>query len=153
MSGPPLFLLAPLGNRVTGAPPAQQPPAVRVAVAPVGQEAFLAAYAADRRRPGTPPVSRSSIASSWDVSLRYPAVTRTESGRPLPSQERCSLVEKPPGLRPSASSLRCDTPFCVRAARQATRPRGVLVRPHAAAVHAHQPLHLAVCVALGLRVG
>jgi len=38
-------------------------------------------------------------------SLRSPPVSTTVMGLPPPSARRCSLVENPPWLRPSASAL------------------------------------------------
>jgi hypothetical protein len=43
-------------------------------------------------------------------SWRCPGVVRTESGRPLPSQARCTLGVRPPRLCPSPSSVGCWTP-------------------------------------------
>lgn len=86
------------------------------------------------------------------LSLRWPAVSASESGSPLPSQKRCSLVEKPRLPRPRASSAGCSTPFFVSGGRLAAGAGGVLVGAHHRGVHAHQPLHLAHGVDLGLRV-
>jgi hypothetical protein len=80
-----------------------------LAVAPVGQE-VLGALA----RPSLPFLGTrmaSSTAQSCVPSLRCPGVTITDRGRPLPSQARCTLVEKPPLPRPKASSGGCSTPF------------------------------------------
>ena len=66
-----------------------------------------------RGRPGPIRGTRiaSSTASSWVLSWLWPPVRTNESGLPFPSHERCSLVEKPPLLRPSASSGGFRSPF------------------------------------------
>src|SRR5215471_13485768 len=48
----------------------------------------------------TLPMTRSSCVHSW----RCPGVTSAASGTPVPSQTRCTLVPKPPRLRPRAWS-------------------------------------------------
>ena len=66
----------------------------------------------------------SSTAPSCVLSWHCLGVTKTESGRPLPSQARCSLGVSPPRLRPSASSSGCSTPFLRRFRRETVvRPR------------------------------
>ena len=57
------------------------------------------------------------------ASLRCPAVTRTDGGRP-PSQERRTLVEKPLLPRPSASSGEFRSSLFVASAPGVRRPRG-----------------------------
>jgi hypothetical protein len=57
-------------------------------------------------------------------------------------------VEKPPLLRPKASSSGFRSPFFVRRARPAPGARGVLVGPNHRVVHAHLPLHLSDRVVL-----
>jgi hypothetical protein len=52
----------------------------------------------------------SSNDPSWVLSWRWPAVTRTASGRPWPSQARWILVVSPPRLRPSAWSASAADP-------------------------------------------
>jgi hypothetical protein len=53
----------------------------------------------------------SNTGPSWVLSWRWPGVIAIESGRPLPSQARWTLVVSPPRLRPIPSSGRCWTPF------------------------------------------
>jgi hypothetical protein len=95
----------------------------------------------------------SSTASSCVLSWRWPAVTMTESGRPFPSQEKCTLLVNPPRLRPIASSGGWQIPFFVSMARLATRACGVLVGAGDGAVHAHLPLQVAHRIGFALRVG
>jgi hypothetical protein len=84
-----------------------------------------------RDLPGSPPGRATRTASSNLSSCVLPClcagVSPTESRRPLPSQARCSLVEKPPccGPRPRRGGSR--TPFFVRRARFAPGARRVLV--------------------------
>ena len=95
----------------------------------------------------------SSTAPSPVLSWRWPAVTTTESGRPFPSQERCTLLVDPPRLRPIASSGGWKIPFCVLVARFATRACGVLVGAGDGAVYARLSLQLARRIGFGLRMG
>lgn len=53
----------------------------------------------------------SSTSGSCVLSWRWPGVMTTESGLPLPSQERWTLLLRPPRLRPRASSGGCGSPF------------------------------------------
>jgi hypothetical protein len=84
-----------------------------------------------------------------------PGVTTTESGRPLPSQARCTLVENPSLLRPKASSSSrgLGAPFCVLPLGWlAPRTSGMVVGTHHGVVHAHLPLDLSDRVRVGLRM-
>src|SRR5215204_4766767 len=84
----------------------------------------------------------SSTLPSWVLECLCPGVRTTESGLPLPSQARWTLVERPPRLLPSASSNEwpspfldlCDSALCVlpqRAGEPARpcRPRSPPTRP------------------------
>ena len=89
------------GDGVGDAASAQQPPAGRVAVAPVGDQ-VPRPLAWPARPPGRGTPIWSSSRASWVDSWRSPALTTMPSGRPRPSQARCSLLVSPPRLRPSA---------------------------------------------------
>ena len=96
----------------------------------------------------------SSTLPSWVLECLCPGVRTTESGLPLPSQARWTLVDRPPRLLPSASSNEwpspfldlCDSALCVlpQRAGEPARP----CRPRS-----HLPLDLAHRVRLGLDVG
>ena len=107
--GPSLALVAPLGDRVRDA-------AVLESLRQLGKLKLLSAIRRSGRLRGRPEPERatriaSSTAPSCVLSWRCPAVTTTDSGRPLPSQERCNLVLSPPRLLPSASSSGCSIPL------------------------------------------
>src|SRR5215208_2256226 len=96
----------------------------------------------------------SSTLPSWVLECLCPGVRTTESGLPLPSQARWTLVERPPRLLPSASSNEwpspfldlCDSALCVLPQRAGEPAQGRVV-------HAHLPLDLAHRVRFGLDVG
>lgn len=94
----------------------------------------------------------SSTSGSWVLSWRWPGVTTTESGLPLPSQERWSLLLSPPRLRPSASSGACSSLFEVRLAGSFSGSAGVLVHLANGAVYTNFPDEFAfgVCLALDM---
>src|SRR5204863_10131633 len=65
------------------------------------------------------------------LSCLWPSVITTASGRPLPSPARCSLVVRPPRLRPSASPASGSAPFFGRLPTGSGR---VLVGAHRGAI-------------------
>src|SRR5262245_34872947 len=79
-------------------------------------------------------VASSSSGMARCVSCSCPGPTATASGVPAPSQIRCSLVPKPPWLRPRAGSS--GSPG---GGSFPPRPGGRLVRPDHGAVDAEQP--------------
>src|SRR3954453_21945263 len=90
---------------------------------------------------------RSSRAVSCGLSPAWPAVRTRLSGSPLPSTIRCSLVDRPPRDRPSASPAGIPDRFlsfelapCARA--RVAGAGGVLVRPDHGGVDAGQPVEL-----------
>src|SRR5437899_1076263 len=99
----------------------------------------------------------SSTGTSCVLSCRWPAVSTTASGRPRPSAARCSLVVKPPRLRPSASSAATTSPFFrggrrLGLRRRVARPRRVLVGADDGAVNRdHRPHHRALGLGFALQ--
>ena len=85
-----------------------------------------------RSERGTAPLSIS--ASNANCSWRSPAVSTAAMGLPPPSARRCSLVENPPWLRPSASPIPSTVPSPPDGAGPACTG-GVLVGAHHRSVH------------------
>src|SRR3954465_14358601 len=99
---------------------------------------------------------RSSRAVSCGLSPAWPAVRTRLSGSPLPSTIRCSLVDRPPRDRPSASPAGIPDRFLSFERAPCARARGagaggvaggggaggVLVPPAQGGVDAGQPVEL-----------
>ncbi len=87
------------------------------------------------RRRGTR-IRSNTRSSSW-LSCRCPSLRCRANGRPRPSLARCSLVVRPPRLRPRhsrAPGASAGSPFFFRSVG---RPGGVLMRPDGGAVDGH----------------
>jgi hypothetical protein len=71
------------------------------------------------------------------LTCLWPCVRRIESGLPLPLQIRCTLVDSPPRLRPSASSASLKSPFRISLTDPLSGARSVLVGTNYCVIHAH----------------
>lgn len=104
------------------------------------------------RPPGRGTRIPAKTGSNWVLSWRCPGVITTESGRPLPSQARCTLLVSPPRLRPSPSSGGRWTRFCVGLTRLTPGTTSMLMGAGRRAIDTHLPDNLAHRIRAGLHV-